>query len=85
MAVLNGVKNAFINKLLERMLDGNQGSNILGALIAAVMGARIDYVKALDGFKFDNMDNAMESAKLVGTILVAVFAYFVGKKTPAKI
>ena len=84
MAVLDGVKNAFIGKLLGQVLDGNKGSNILGVIIAAVIGAQINYVKALNGFKFDNLDYATESAKLVGTVVVAVFAYFVGKK-PAKV
>jgi uncharacterized membrane protein len=84
MAVLDSVKNTFINTLLKRMLDGNQGSNILGVLITAVVGAQINYVKALDGFKFDNADNATEAAKLVATIVVAVFAYFVGKKPALK-
>ena len=80
MAVLDGVKNAFINQLLKRTLDGNTGSNILGVVITAVLGANINYTKAFAGFKFDNADNAAESAKLVATLVLAVFAYFVGKK-----
>ena len=77
---IQGVENAFINKLLEHVLDGNKGSNILGAILTAVVGSQINYVRAFQGFRFDNMDNAMESAKLVGTLVVAVFALFVGKK-----
>ena len=80
MVVLDSVKNAFINQALKRVLDGNTGSNILGVILAAVVGANINYAKAMAGFKFDNQENAMESAKLVGTVAVALFAYFVGKK-----
>jgi len=76
----DSIKDAFVNRLLAKMLDGNTGSNILGVLITAVIAAHIDYVKAFAGFQFNNSDNAMESAKLVGTILTATFAYFVGKK-----
>jgi hypothetical protein len=80
MAILDGVKNAFINQTLKKVLDGNTGSNILGVVILAIMQANINYTKAIAGFKFDNQENAMESAKLVGTVVVAAFAYFVGKK-----
>jgi len=78
--MIDSIKNAFINKLLERLLDGDKGSNILGAIITAVVGSQINYVRAFQGFQFDNMDNSMESARLVGTLVVAVFAWFVGKK-----
>ncbi|HXR39691.1 MAG TPA: hypothetical protein VN776_11385 [Terracidiphilus sp.] len=83
MAVLDGVKNAFINKLLEHVLDGNKGSNILGIIITGILAQHIDYTKAIAGFQFTNADNAAESAKLIGTVVVAVFAYFVGKKKTA--
>jgi hypothetical protein len=80
MALLDGLKNTFINKVLGHILDGNKGSNILGVVIAGVMGANIDYMKAFAGFKFDNATNTTESAKLVGTLITCTFAYFVGKK-----
>jgi hypothetical protein len=78
--MLDSIKDAFINRVLGKLLDGNTGSNILGVLITAVIAAHIDYVKAFAGFQFNNSDNAMESAKLVGTVITAIFAYFVGKK-----
>lgn len=83
MAILDGVKNAFIGKVLNQVLDGNKGSNILGAVITAVLGSQIDYVKAMAGFHFDNAANAAESAKLVSVVVLATFAYFVGKKKTA--
>lgn len=81
--MLDTIKNAFINRLLTQMLDGNKGSNILGAILTAMLAANINYAKALAGFRFDNMDNAAESAKLLATIVLAVFAYFVGKRERA--
>jgi hypothetical protein len=83
MAIIDGVKNAFISKLLEHVLDGNKGSNILGAIITAILAANVDYSKALRGFQFQKPDEAMEAAKLTGAVVLAVFAYFVGKKKPA--
>ncbi len=79
MAILDGVKSVFIRSTLERILDGNTGSNILGAILTAVLAANINFMKAVDGFKFDSADNAQESAKLVTTTVLALFAYFVGK------
>jgi hypothetical protein len=83
----SAIQNAFIGKLLEHLLDGNKGSNVLGAILTAILAAHVDYSKALKGFKFDDMDASMESAKLAGAVVLAVFAYFVGRKkveTPAK-
>jgi len=77
------VENAFINQVLKRVLDGDKGSNILGVIIVAVVGANIDFAKAIAGFKFQDQAASMESAKLVGTVICAVFAYFVGKKPAA--
>jgi len=74
------VENAFINQVLKHVLDGNKGSNILGAVIAALMGANINWSLAIAGFKFQDAAATTESAKLVGTVVVCVFAYFVGKK-----
>lgn len=80
MAALDTVKNAFIQKLIEKLLDGDKGSNLLGAVLVAILGAHINYMQALAGFKFENMTDAGESAKVVGTVVLAVFAWFVGKK-----
>lgn len=78
--MLNDIKDAFVNHVLKQVLDGDTGSNILGVLITAVMVSHIDYVAALEGIHFDNAANTAETAKLVGTLVSAVFAYFVGKK-----
>lgn len=82
MAILDGVKNAFIDKVLNNVLDGDKGSNILGALLTAVVAAKVDYVKAMAGFQFKSAGDAAESAKLVSAVALATFAWFVGKKKP---
>ena len=74
------VENAFINKTLEHVLDGNKGSNILTAILVPVLGAKLDWAKAIRGFSLEKMDDAMEAAKLTGLVVVAVFGYFVGRK-----
>ena len=81
--MIGAIENAFINKLLSHILDGDKGSNLLGVVLVALLGAKIDWVKAFQGFKFDNQEAAMESAKLAGIIVVAVFSWFVGKKPAA--
>lgn len=78
--MLAPIENAFIDRVLTHVLDGNKGSNILGFLLLALLSTHIDWVKAFRGFQFQDQDAAMESAKLVGTILVSVFAWFVGKR-----
>lgn len=83
MAALDGVKNAFINKVLSHLLNplnGNNGSNIANVILTPILGASIDWMKAFRGFQFQNMDESMESAKLVGLLVMSVFLYFVGKK-----
>lgn len=79
----SAIENAFINRLLQHVLDGDKGSNLLGAVLVALLAGNIDWVKALQGFKFNNQDEAMESAKVAGIVVVAVFSWFVGKGKPA--
>ncbi|HZT29731.1 MAG TPA: hypothetical protein VFA33_07610 [Bryobacteraceae bacterium] len=81
--MIPSVQNLFINKVLEHILDGNKGSNILTAILTAVLGARINWAQACRGFRCDNAEDAAEAAKLVGVLVLAVFGYYVGKKTPA--
>lgn len=81
--MLSIIENTFINQVLKHILDGNKGSNILGAIIMGLMAANLDWAKAIAGFKFQDAAAATESAKLVGTMVCALFAYFVGKKKPA--
>jgi hypothetical protein len=83
MALLDGVKNAFINRTLKHVLDGNKGSNILTLILLAVLQSDINYMLAFRGFQFENTEAAMESAKLVGCMIVAVFGFFVGRKKAA--
>jgi hypothetical protein len=83
MGVQDSIEDAFINRLLSKVLEGNTGSNILGAVILAVQAGHINYAQAIQGFQFNNLANATESASLVGTLIVGVFAYFVGKNKKA--
>lgn len=74
------IENAFINKLLEHVLDGNKGSNILTALLVPILAAHIDWALALKGAQFDDMNASLELAKVIGLVLLGLFGYFVGKK-----
>jgi hypothetical protein len=74
------IENAFINRVLQHVLDGNKGSNILTLIVLAMLEQHINWALAFQGFHFQDMTAAMESAKLVGAFVVAVFGYFVGKK-----
>jgi len=74
------IENAFINKVLQHLLDGNKGSNILTVVILGLLSQNINWALAFQGFHFQDMTAAMESAKLVGAFVVAVFGYCVGKK-----
>lgn len=80
--MLNTIKNAFIKKLLEHVLDGNKGSNILTAILVPVLAANVDWTLAIKGMKFDDMAAAIELSKVVGLVLVGLFGYLVGKKKP---
>jgi hypothetical protein len=80
MGAIKLVKNAFIGKVLNKSLEGFTGSNIIGAVLVVVVGSDIDYVDAIEGFKFEDMKKSMESAKLVGAIAVGLFTWFVGRK-----
>jgi hypothetical protein len=80
---MNYLKNLFINRTLKHVLDGNKGSNILTVIVAAVLGAQIDFMKAAAGFQFKDADSVTEASKLVGVVVLAVYGYFVGKHKPA--
>lgn len=92
MKLLNPIKNAFTAKVLRDLaghvtnpLNGNKGSNILGAVLVAVLAVNIDYMKAIEGFKFEDPKASEESAKLVSAAIAGAFAWYVGKKdAPAK-
>lgn len=80
MGIIDGLKNTFISKVLNQVLDGNKGSNILTVIITAIIGANLDYMKAFRGFKFENPDEVSEAAKLVGVLVLAIYGYFIGKR-----
>ena len=77
------VENAFINATLDHVLDGNKGSNILGAILVPVLAAKIDWAKCIRGLQFNDLDAATELAKLTAILTLAVYAFFVGRKKPA--
>ena len=80
MGLQQSLENAFINRLLDKVLDGNNGSNILGALILAVQAGHINYAQAIAGFQFKDLNDTLQSANLVGTLVAVLFAWFVGKR-----
>jgi hypothetical protein len=78
--MLNSVKNAFVDKFLQHILDGNKGSNLLTVLLLPLVGAKIDWLLAFQGLQFNDVAAAAELAKVVGFLVLGVFGYFVGKK-----
>ena len=78
------VENAFIKAVLKHALDGNKGSNILGAIILALTALDVNWAKAIAGVHMQDTDSALELAKVVSAVIAAVFAYFVGKNRAAE-
>lgn len=79
-AIKKAIQNAFIRRALTKALEGNTGSNIIGAVLVAIVASNVNYTDAFEGFRFEDMNKAMESAKLVGAIGLGLFAWFVGRK-----
>ena len=79
------VENAFINETLKHVLDGNKGSNILGAILVPALGAKIDWALCVRGLKFDDMAAAAELAKLTGILVLGTYAFFVGRKKKSEV
>lgn len=72
------IKNAFAKTFLKRFLDGDKGSTFLGAIAAALLGANLDFDKITHGL--ENEASAAECAKALAIVLLAVWAWFIGRK-----
>ena len=74
------IENAFINQVLKHVLDRNNGSNILGVIIAALMAGNMDWTKAIAGFKFQDAGAAAASAKLAAAAICSAVRVFCQEK-----
>jgi hypothetical protein len=72
------IKNAFAKTFLKRFLDGDKGSTLLGTVAAALLGANLDFDKITHGL--ENEASAMECGKAAAIVLLAAWAWFIGRK-----
>lgn len=77
---MDALKNLFINQMLKRMLDGKQGSTLLGAVVAGILAMNIDYVRAIAGFQFEDPAAVAEAAKLAGGAVALLWGFLIGRK-----
>jgi hypothetical protein len=71
-------RNLFINRALRHFLDGDKGSTIAGVVIAAVLGAQINWNLVFKGL--ETAESSAELAKVVGIVAYAVWSWFIGRK-----
>ena len=83
MAIKETLENAFVQKVLEHVLDGDKGSTLLTAILTPVVAANMNWALVLRGLHFQDLAGVQELAKLAGLLLVAIWGWRVGKKKPA--
>lgn len=81
MSLQSWLVNRKVNKMLEKLLalkHLDKGTTAIGAIVAAVQLAGIDWFKLLHVFD-GNDDSMKEAAKLITAIVTALLGYLVGK------
>ena len=66
------LKNALVQGVLKKLLEGNTGSNLLTAALVPLLAARVDWVRAFQG-------DTLEILRALGVAGVGVLGYCVGK------
>jgi hypothetical protein len=80
MGLISGAKGEIIKVALKRFTDGDSGSTILGVIAAAILTSGMSFG---DLFSKDGAKQAQAIGLLAGSIAVAGYGYFIGKKKPA--
>lgn len=73
----DAIKGAFAKSFMKRMLDGDNGSTLLGAIAAALLASNTDFGHLMHGLKSN--EDAEMWAKVVAVIVLAAWGYYTGK------
>jgi hypothetical protein len=64
----------------KTLLDGNHGSNLLGAIAVALVAGHVEWSRVFSG-KLSEPETFAETAKVIAITLLATYAYYVGRPT----
>ena len=81
MGLLGAAKGEFIQKALETLTHGDKGSTMLGAIATAILLSGVNFG---DLFSSDEHKQAVAMGLIAGSLVMAVWGWFIGKKKDVK-
>lgn len=70
---IDSIKGAFVKALLNKLVDGDKGSTVLGVAAGAALAANLNWGLIMEGFH--SQASAMELGKLAGVVGLAVYGW----------